>query len=76
MMKPAHRGAKPLAAFTSGLISEALAARGLGEASLIADWPAIVGELSPVMLARLNFSGRPGPPNAILRLRRGPRPWS
>ena len=27
-----------------GLIEEALAARGLGEASLIADWPAIVGE--------------------------------
>jgi hypothetical protein len=44
MMKPPHRGAKPLAEFTSGLISEALAARGLGEASLIADWPAIVGE--------------------------------
>jgi hypothetical protein len=44
MMKPARRGAKPLAEFTSGLISEALAARGLGESSLIADWPAIVGE--------------------------------
>ena len=44
MMKPARRGAKPLAEFTSGLISEALAARGLGEGSLIADWPAIVGE--------------------------------
>jgi len=44
MMKPARRGAKPLAEFTSGLIAEALAARGLGEASLIADWPAIVGE--------------------------------
>jgi hypothetical protein len=44
MMKPARRGAKPLAEFTSGLISEALAARGLGEASLIADWPAIVGK--------------------------------
>jgi hypothetical protein len=43
-MKPAYRGAKPLAEFTPGLISEALAARGLGEASLIADWPAIVGE--------------------------------
>jgi hypothetical protein len=44
MMKPARRGAKPLAEFTAGLIAEALAARGLGEASLIADWPAIVGE--------------------------------
>jgi len=43
-MKPARRGAKPLAEFTSGLIAEALAARGLGETSLIADWPAIVGE--------------------------------
>jgi len=44
MMKPARRGAKRLAEFTPGLIAEALAARGLGEASLIADWPAIVGE--------------------------------
>jgi len=43
-MTPPRRGAKPLAEFTSGLIAEALAARGLGEASLIADWPAIVGE--------------------------------
>ncbi len=33
-----------MAEFTPGLIAEALAARGLGEASLIADWPAIVGE--------------------------------
>src|ERR1700728_3641765 len=44
MMKPARRGAKRLAEFTPGLIAEALAARGLGETSLIADWPAIVGE--------------------------------
>ncbi len=44
MMKPARRGAKRLSEFTPGLLSEALAARGLGEASLIADWPAIVGE--------------------------------
>ena len=44
MMKPIRRGAKRLAEFTPGLIAEALAARGLGEASLIADWPAIVGE--------------------------------
>ena len=44
MMKRGRGGAKPLAEFTSGLISEALAARGLSEASLIADWPAIVGE--------------------------------
>jgi hypothetical protein len=44
MMKPSRGGAKRLAEFTSGLIAEALAARGLSEASLIADWPAIVGE--------------------------------
>jgi hypothetical protein len=44
MMKPSRGGAKLLAEFTPGLIAEALAARGLSEASLIADWPAIVGE--------------------------------
>jgi hypothetical protein len=44
MMKRARGGAKPLAEFTPGLVAEALAARGLGETSLIADWPAIVGE--------------------------------
>jgi hypothetical protein len=44
MMKPRRGGAKLLAEFTPGLIAEALAARGVGEASLIADWPAIVGE--------------------------------
>ena len=44
MMKPRRSGAKLLAEFTPGLIAEAMAARGLGEASLIADWPAIVGE--------------------------------
>ncbi len=43
-MKPPRRGAKRLAEFTPGLLSEARAARGLGESSLIADWPAIVGE--------------------------------
>jgi len=43
-MKPKHRGAKPLAAFVPAIIEPALAARGLSEASLIADWPAIVGE--------------------------------
>ena len=43
-MKRARGGAKPLAEFTPGLIAEALAARGLGETSLIAAWPAIVGE--------------------------------
>jgi hypothetical protein len=44
MMKRARDGAKPLAEFTSGLIAEALAMRGLGETSLIADWPSVVGE--------------------------------
>jgi hypothetical protein len=39
-----RRGAKALAEFMPKIIEEALAARGLGEASLIADWPAIVGE--------------------------------
>ncbi len=43
-MKRARGGAKSLAEFTPGLIAETLAARGLGETSLIADWPAIVGE--------------------------------
>jgi hypothetical protein len=37
-------GAKPLDALMRGVIEAALAGRGLGEASLIADWPAIVGE--------------------------------
>jgi hypothetical protein len=44
MMKRARPGAKLLAEFTPALIAEALAARGLGETSLIADWAAIVGE--------------------------------
>lgn len=44
MMKPARGGAKSLAEFTPGLIAEALAKRGLGETSLIADWPAVAGE--------------------------------
>ncbi len=38
-----RRGAKALAEFMPNIIEEALAARGLSEASLIADWPAIVG---------------------------------
>ena len=43
-MTPHRRGAKALAEFLPEIIEEALAARGLSEASLIADWPAIVGE--------------------------------
>src|SRR5208283_5422933 len=37
-MKSPRRGAKPLAAFMPEIIEEALAARGLSEASLVADW--------------------------------------
>jgi hypothetical protein len=44
MMKRGRDNAKSLAEFTPRLVAEALAARGLGETSLIADWPAIVGE--------------------------------
>ena len=44
-MKSPRRGAKPLAAFMPAIIEEALAARGLSEASLVADWPAIVGDM-------------------------------
>jgi hypothetical protein len=44
MMKAERRGAKRLAEFLPEVIEAALAARGLSEASLIADWPAIVGE--------------------------------
>jgi len=61
MMKLSRGDAKPLAEFTPGLIAEALAARGLSEASLIADWPAIVGE-------RLARHARP------IELRWPPRP--
>lgn len=43
-MTPKSFGAKPLDTLMGGVIGPALAARGLGEASLIADWPAIVGE--------------------------------
>ena len=43
-MKRDRAGAKPLSQFVPGVIGETLAARGLSEASLIADWPAIVGE--------------------------------
>lgn len=39
-----RRGAKALAELMPKIIGEALAARGLSEASLIAEWPAIVGE--------------------------------
>ncbi len=44
-MTGGRRGAKPLDELMLGVIDEALAARGLGETSLIADWPAIVGNV-------------------------------
>jgi hypothetical protein len=43
-MASERRGAKPLDELVRGVIDAALASRGLGEASLIADWPAIVGD--------------------------------
>ncbi|HME84421.1 MAG TPA: DciA family protein [Roseiarcus sp.] len=43
-MKPPRPGAKALAEFMPEIIEEALAARGLSEESLVADWPAIIGE--------------------------------
>ena len=43
-MTPPRRGAKALAEFMPGIIEATLAARGLSESSLIADWPAIVGQ--------------------------------
>ena len=39
-----RRGAKALAEFMPRIIEVTLAARGFSKASLIADWPAIVGE--------------------------------
>jgi hypothetical protein len=43
MMQRPRSAAKPLAEFTHALIAETLAARGMGETSLIVNWPAIVG---------------------------------
>jgi hypothetical protein len=43
-MTAQRRGAKPLAAFMPEILSEALAARGMSEMSIVAEWPAIVGE--------------------------------
>ena len=43
-MRRDRPGAKPLSQFVPGVIGETLAMRGLSEASLITDWPAIVGE--------------------------------
>jgi hypothetical protein len=43
MRKPNPRFAAPLGAFVDGILGPALAARGLGEASLVTHWPEIVG---------------------------------
>jgi hypothetical protein len=43
-MRPRRAGAKRLSEFVPGVIEETLAARGLSEMSLVADWPMIVGE--------------------------------
>jgi hypothetical protein len=62
MMKPERRGAKPLAAFLPGVIEATLAARGLSEASLIADWPAIVGETIARYARPIQLQWPPRPP--------------
>jgi hypothetical protein len=43
MSKPPPRFPKPLGAFLADLVAPTLAARGLGEASLVTHWPEIVG---------------------------------
>src|SRR5208282_6894047 len=47
MTKPARRAvgvwAAPLGSLLKGVVEPALAARGLGETSLVANWPEIVG---------------------------------
>ncbi|RBP09843.1 hypothetical protein DFR50_12043 [Roseiarcus fermentans] len=55
------RGAKPLDQLMRGVIGPALAARGLGEASLIAHWPAIVGETIAAYARPLQVSWPPRP---------------
>jgi hypothetical protein len=43
MRKPGSRFAAPLGAFVGEVVAPSLAARGLGEASLVTHWPEIVG---------------------------------
>jgi hypothetical protein len=43
MTKPPRSTLHTLGEFTPGLVEATLAARGLGQASLVADWPEIVG---------------------------------
>ncbi len=61
-MERARRGAKPLAELLPQIVEATLAARGLGEASLIADWPEIVGEAVArhVRPIELQWPPRPG----------------
>ncbi len=61
-MKPVRRGAKPLAEFMPEVIEATLAARGLSEASLIADWPAIVGETIARYARPIQLQWPPRPP--------------
>ena len=43
MRKPGSYFATPLGAHLDGIVAPSLAARGLGEASLVTHWPEIVG---------------------------------
>ena len=56
-----RRGAKALAEFVPEIIEEALAARGVSKASLIADWPAIVGESIARYARPIELQWRPRP---------------
>ena len=79
MMKRDRGGAKLLAEFTPELIAEALAARGLGQASLVTDWPAIVGQTLarharpielqwPLRAARRDQDAATAPATLVLRV--------
>ncbi len=61
-MTARRRGAKPLDELMLAVIDEALAARGLGETSLIADWPAIVGAVIARYARPLQLQWPPRPP--------------
>jgi hypothetical protein len=56
-----RRGAKALAEFVPEILEETLAARGVSEASLIADWPAIVGESVARYARPIELQWRPRP---------------
>ncbi len=61
-MTAGRRGAKPLDELMLAVIDEALAARGLSETSLIADWPAIVGAVIARYARPLQLQWPPRPP--------------